>query len=291
MTDKPRLLVIHNPISGRRRGTFLKQVLGRLERAGCEIDVRQTGGRGDAEALARDADPERFSAVVVAGGDGTINEVINGLDKRTLPLGLIPMGTANVLAAELSLPESAEGVADVLLAQRLRRICVGNASGRRFAMMAGVGFDAHVVANLNTGLKRLLGKGAYVLQCGLEFLRYRSTLYRLRVDNTEWEAASAVIANGHYYGGRFVCAPDARLDDPKLHVCMFGRAGRFHVIRYSSALLLGRLHKLPDVTVVPASRVMVVDSEGEPVQGDGDIIANLPAEISIDRDGIDVIVP
>jgi len=291
VTDGLRYLVIHNPISGRRRGGFLSDVLSEMSAAGCRVELYHTTAAGDAERRARDADDDAFDGIVVAGGDGTINETINGLEASSLPLGIIPMGTANVLAAELGLPASARAVADVLAQGNRRRIYLGNASGRRFAMMAGIGFDAHVVANLNAPLKRWIGKGAYVWQSCIEFLRYRPVLYRIRVDNTDWHAASAVIANGHFYGGRFVCAPDARLDEPRLHVCLFRRAGRLQVLRYGSALVTGRLSRLKDVAVVPATNVTVLDSEDEPVQGDGDIVARLPATVSIEIDGFEVIAP
>lgn len=291
MPEGPRYLVIHNPVSGRRRGAFLSDVLSELSAAGCAVELYHTTAAGDAERRARDVDDGAFDGIVVAGGDGTINETINGLEDSSLPLGIIPMGTANVLAAELGLPTSAKAVADVLAQGNRRRIYLGNASGRRFAMMAGIGFDAHVVANLNAPLKRWVGKGAYVWQSCIEFMRYRPVLYRIRVDNTDWHAASAVIANGHFYGGRFVCAPEARLDEPRLHVCLFRRAGRLQVLRYGSALLMGRLNRLKDVAVVPATAVKVLDSEDEPVQGDGDIVARLPATVSIETGGFDVIAP
>lgn len=291
MPDGPRYLVIHNPVSGRRRGAFLSDVLSELSAAGCAVELYHTTAAGDAERQARDVDDGAYDGIVVAGGDGTINETINGLASSSLPLGIIPMGTANVLAAELGLPTAAKAVAKVLVAGNRRRIYLGNASGRRFAMMAGIGFDAHVVANLNSPLKRWIGKGAYVWQSCIEFMRYRPVLYRIRVDTADWHATSAVIANGHFYGGRFVCAPDARLDDPRLHVCLFRRAGRLQVLRYGSALLLGRLNRLKDVAVIPATTVTVLDSEGEPVQGDGDIVARLPATVSIETDGFDVIAP
>ncbi len=290
MTEGPRYLVIHNPVSGRRRGAFLSDVLSEMSAAGCAVELYHTTAAGDAERRARDVDDDAFDGIVVAGGDGTINETINGLGSSSLPLGIIPMGTANVLAAELGLPISARAVADVLVQGKRRRIYLGNASGRRFAMMAGVGFDAHVVAKVSSRLKRWIGKGAYVWQSVVELLRYKPALYHIRIDNMDWHAASAVIANGHFYGGRFVCAPDARLDDPRLYVCLFRRTGRLQVARYGSALMMGRLNRLKDVTVVAATTVTVLDSADEPVQGDGDIVARLPATISIESGGFEVIV-
>ena len=122
-------------------------------------------------------------------------------------------------------------------------------------------------------------------------MRYRPVGYRLTVDGKEWTVASAVIANGHYYAGRFTCAPQADLDAPTLHVCLFHSHGRGAVLRYATALVAGRLIQCRDVTVVPAAHITIDCNAGEPVQGDGDIIANLPTEIALDPTGIEVIAP
>jgi YegS/Rv2252/BmrU family lipid kinase len=291
LTNFPRILVIHNPVSGRRRAALLDQVLDRLRAGGCAVELLRTARRGDAERMAAAASPERHDIVAVAGGDGTINEVLNGMAGSALALGLIPMGTANVLAAELGLPSSAEGIARTLREGRRQRIALGLASGRRFVMMAGIGFDADVVRGIDPRLKRATGKGAYVWQSLVEMLRYRPQVFRLVIDGVPRTAASAVFANGHYYAGRFTCAPMARLTEPRLHVCLFKSSGRLSIVRYGLALLRGTLHRRRDIEIVPATRIRVEDGAGSPVHGDGDIIAALPAEIAMDPGGIDVIVP
>lgn len=290
----PRILIIHNPVSGRRRAPLLDGVQRRLRAAGCMVALCRTERRGDAERLAADASPGRYDAVAVAGGDGTINEVLNGMAASLLPLGLIPMGTANVLAAELGLPLTADGIARTLLDGRRKRIDLGLASGRRFAMMAGVGFDAHVVQGIDPRMKRAVGKGAYVWQSLVEILRYRPQRFLLTLDGVRHEAASAVVANGHYYAGRYTCAPAASLTDACVHVCLFKSRGRLSVVRYSLALLLGTLHRRGDIEIVPATTIGIAgdtDGTGDPVHGDGDIIGVLPLEIVMDPAGIEVIVP
>jgi YegS/Rv2252/BmrU family lipid kinase len=287
----PRILIIHNPVSGRRRAPLLDAVLQRLRAAGCMVALCRTERRGDAERLAADASPDRYDAVVVAGGDGTINEVLNGMAASTLPLGLIPMGTANVLAAELDLPSSADGIARTLLDGRRKRIDLGLASGRRFAMMAGVGFDAHVVRGIDPRIKRAVGKGAYIWQSLVEMMRYRPQRFSVTLDGARYDAASAVFANGHYYAGRFTCAPAARLTDACLHVCLFKSQGRLAVVRYGVALLMGTLHRRSDIEIVPAARISIMGAVGDPVHGDGDIIGGVPLEIAMDPAGIEVIMP
>ncbi len=290
-----RMLIVHNPVAGwRRRG--IAAALAALSACGIAPEVAETGRRGDAETLARSAGPE-VEAVVAAGGDGTINEVVNGLMARPLgplPLGILPLGTANVLAAELGLPGDPAAAARTLAEGIVQRIGLGRVNQRYFAMMAGAGFDARVVAGLDPRLKRRLGRAAY----GVEMLRQLAALprhrYRVIVDGAAWDAAAVVVANGHYYGGRYQLAPAARLTAPSLEVCLFLSGGRRAALRYLAALGLGRLHHLADYRVVTASHVTVeatAPGRSEPVQGDGDIVAALPATLTVAPAVLPVLMP
>lgn len=281
-----RFLVIHNPVAGARRARRLGAVLDALDqRFAAEVTVQGTGGRGDAEAMARAVAPGSYDAVVAAGGDGTINEVVNGLGARSglppVPLGIVPLGTANVLAQELGLPFDAGGMASVLAEGAPLPVHLGVANGRCFAMMAGTGLDAQVVERVDPRLKRLIGKGAYVAETLAQLAAYRDARYRVTVDGVEEEAASVIVAKGHFYAGRFVCAPDARLADPRLHVCLFPGAGRWNAVRYIWGVTAGRLPHFRDYRIVPAERVTIEGPEGDAVQGDGDVIARLPVEIAL----------
>lgn len=277
--------MIHNPTAGQRGARRLRAVLEVLEqRFGVEATVRATTGRGDAEAMARTVAPGAFDAVVAAGGDGTVNEVVNGLGASSggapVPLGIVPLGTANVLAHELGLPSDPEGMGTVLAVGQAQPVHLGVANGRCFAMMAGAGFDARVVERVAPRLKRLIGKGAYAVETLVQLADYRGTRYRVTVDGVTEEVASVIVAKGRFYAGRFVCAPEARLADPSLHVCLFRETGRWNAIRYIWGVVADRLPRLPDYRVVPARRIVIEAPVGAAVQGDGDIIARLPVEIT-----------
>nr|WP_211113788.1 diacylglycerol kinase family protein [Azospirillum picis] len=285
-------MVIHNPTAGGRRGRRLRAVTARLEQAGLAVTIRPTGRRGDAESFARAVQPGEFDAVVAAGGDGTINEVINGLAVhaaagRPMPLGIVPMGTANVLAAELGLPMAAEGIAAVLADGRQRDIWPALANGRVFSMMAGAGLDARVVERVDPRVKRVIGTGAYVAETLVQLATRPDHRYHVSIDGgPAEEVASVIVAKGHFYGGRFICAPDARLAEPLLHVCLFPRGGRLAALRYVWGVTAGRLARFPDYRVVTATRVRIEGPAGEglfadAVQGDGDVLARLPVEIAL----------
>ncbi len=284
-----RLAVVFNPTAGRRKAKRLTAALALLSRAGEAVDLERTAARGDAERLGRDAPREQ--TLIIAGGDGTANEAANGrLAAGGGRLALIPLGTANVLAAELGI-ETLEQATRAAVSGRPLLCRPGIANGRAFVMMAGVGFDAHVVAGVSPRAKRLMGKGAYVLEMLRQLVRFPFPVYRVSIDGAAYEAASVVVARGRYYGGRFIVAPQARLDRAELHVCLFRRGGVFRTIRYAIALGMGNLAKLPDIEIVVGQRVVIDGPPRDPVQGDGDIIARLPVTIELSPVSLELMRP
>ena len=276
-----RVLVIVNPAAGRWRLERLRAVLGRLGELACASEIRTTTGRGDAERFARQALGEGFDVVVAAGGDGTVNEVINGLAGSDQPLALLPLGTVNVLAAEIGLPNNPRAIAEVIAGGRPAPIYLGRAGPRHFVLMAGVGLDAHVVAGVSLRLKRLLGQKAYYASFFNQLLIQRKLQYRVTIDGAVHQAASVIVANSRFYGGRFVCAPQADLTAPLLQVCLFERPGRWNALRYVLALYRGRVARLNDCRIIPATALTIEGPTGDPAQMDGDIDARLPLTIRV----------
>jgi YegS/Rv2252/BmrU family lipid kinase len=296
------VVVIYNPKAGQRRYPLFSSVIAWLEARGVKVTTLETGARGDAEAFARHArqhslmlTEEAPDAVVAAGGDGTINEVVNGMSGGDLPLAILPLGTANVLAAEIGLKVRAEVIAETIWRGPVIQARLGDVNGHRFTLMAGVGLDADVVASVDTRVKAWLGKGAYVLTTLHQLATYRRHYYRVAIDGETYRAASVVVAKAHYYGGTFVCAPDARLDEDMLHVCLFERAGRWNAIRYAANMMAGRLPKAAGYRIVQTRSVSIWAEEGaysgDPVQADGDIVTNLPAIISRPSAPLILVVP
>lgn len=279
-------LIIVNPTAGTVRRGGLRRALALLDAKKVPVVVRETRQRGDAEELAAQAVTEGgFASIIAAGGDGTIGEVVNGLrrhgDAPIPPLGILPLGTANVLAGELGIDRLPTAVA-AIAAGRVVGIYPGICNGRYFVQMVGVGFDAQVVAELDPGLKRRLGKLAYVWQSLLSLRRYRPQIFTLTIDGVQHQAASAVVAKGHYYAGRFVLAPDIRPDQPKFQLCLFQRGDHGAVLIYAAAMSAGLIPRMSSVTLLPGQGIDISAPIGAPVQADGDIIATLPVQIRLD---------
>ncbi|WP_255448484.1 diacylglycerol kinase family protein [Telmatospirillum sp. J64-1] len=292
-TSFRRVLVVFNPTAGRRRRKRLDAVLAGLTRRGCRVTLRETTCAGDAERIGRTVSTADFDVVAAAGGDGTVNELANGLaqaEGAVPPLAVIPLGTANVLAAEIGL-DNPEDIAETIAFGHAMAMRPGMVNGRRFLLMAGIGFDSWVVGKLRPRLKRLTGKLAYVAEALVQSLRYPFPNFRVTVDGREYRARGVVACKGRLYGGRFILAPRARLDQPSFEICLLAGGGVLDQIRYGIALALGRLSKLPDVTVVTGREVVVECDSALPIQCDGDILTALPANIVLADKPLSLLMP
>jgi len=286
-----RILIIFNPAAGSARRPRFDSVVARLEAASCRVDVVETTGPGHAETLARNVTPAAYDVVAACGGDGTVNEVINGLEGKDVALGIIPLGTANVLAEEIGLVRTPEKIAAALSHGPIRTVHVGRANGRRFTMMAGVGFDAVVVSRVSLKLKKLLGPLAYVWESMRQAAQYGFQAHEVTIDGVAYRPVSMVACKGRRYGGPFIAAPDASLGEDKFHVVLMNGRGWLSVIRYALALAFGKVTAWRDVQLVAGREVIVRGGAGQPVQADGDIVATLPLRIALDPHPVRLVYP
>ncbi|HWL67778.1 MAG TPA: diacylglycerol kinase family protein [Geminicoccus sp.] len=276
-----RVQIIQNPTAGRRRNAKVTALAEALESMGIAVTVRLTGTAGDAEHLARQAaeSDDRPDVLVAAGGDGTVNEVANGLLGSDLPLAILPTGTVNVLARELGIGGSTEEVARMVAAGGYAQVWPGLANGRAFLLMAGIGFDAAVVAAVSPAAKRRLGQLAYLLAAARLWWRWQPVHHELQVDGVRHRAVSAIAARCRLYGGSFVCAAGARLDEPHLHLVLFERSGRLAALGYALALATGQLHRWPGVRHLRTAGWELVTADH--LQLDGDPVAATALSLAV----------
>ncbi len=273
------MLVIYNPTAGRRRVASLWQVVDVLVANGLRPTIAETQGQGHAARLARDAARGGAGLVIAAGGDGPIAEVASGLIGTDAKLGIIPLGTANVLAHELGLPRGASALAAALAFGRTRPLWPGVAetpSGSRvFVQMVGVGLDAQVVHKVDLRLKRAIGRQAYVLQTLREIARYPYPTIRVRLDGIETEVGSIVVSKGRFYGGPYTLAPGAKDSEPGFSVALFRGSGARAALGYGAALAFDQLARARGLDIVPARRIEILGST-DPAQADGDPAGTTP---------------
>ena len=268
-----------------RSGSKLLRTVAALERLGCAVAVRYAGERGAGlEELARSTAPD-FDAVIAAGGDGTVDAVVNGLfagASGTMPvLGVLPLGTVNLLARELGVPRDPGALAAAIVSAPVRSVWPGRIGDRLFMVVVGCGFDAETVAAVDPALKLRLGRTAF-LPALLKTLRQECRrALALCIDGVEESANSVIIAKGRYYAGPFVLAPAATIAEPYLHAVLLRSGGRRAMVRCLAAGVCGALNRLRDVEIRRCKTVSIAGNDAAPVQADGEIVAALPVTVGV----------
>ena len=280
------ILVILNPAA---RSDKAKKTWQKIEAfPGCRL--RMTGARGDAKAEAERGVEEGFRYVVAAGGDGTVNEVVNGIAGTGVGLGILPVGTMNVLASELGIPSDLDAAWSVIRGGYTRKIDLARANERYFIQLAGVGLDAQVVEETSAEFKRNFGPLSYVISAAQIALRKPPRLV-VEVDGEQQEGSFVLIGNGRYYGGPFVVFKDAQIDDGLLDVLIFKNLGYLDIAKYLGTLLLGKHTELADVSYFQTRKLRVTSDEKVPVEVDGEVIGHLPVTLEISSRKMEVLVP
>jgi diacylglycerol kinase family enzyme len=262
------------------------------------VTVAPTTGPGTAGAIAREHIGRGADLVVVAGGDGTINEAAEGLLHSGVPLAILPGGTANVLANELGLGSRIERVAARLEECRPRRISVGHLTcdggrvSRHFLLLAGIGFDAYIVHHVDGELKARTGKLAYWV-AGLSLLGRPFAEFQTEIRGEKRRCSFALVSKVRNYGGDFEIARSVRLFDDRFEVVLFEGRPSVHYAKYFTGMMLGRLSRMKGVTVLRTDRLTLSGPEDRRVyvQIDGESAGCLPAEIRIVPDALTLLAP
>lgn len=288
-----RFLLLHNPVAGLRRHRLVRMVVRELESRNAEVVMLRLWGLGQhlsQEALERIVKFDRFDALIAAGGDGTVRALAKALGPdASVPIGVIPAGTGNVLARELSLPSAPREVAEMLLTGPVLEIPGALAGDEPFFLMAGVGFDGEIIAGLNHEVKGRIGKAAYVWPT-LKSLAHRPRHFRAVIDGTEHVASWIVGAKASRYAGGFTIAHGIEVSDARLVAVLFKATSLRGRLLELSALGAGLHQQIATVDVVACQRIEVPDA-GLPVQIDGDVAGQSPVTIRMGGGNLRMIVP
>jgi diacylglycerol kinase (ATP) len=300
--------LIYNPVAGRhpaRRERQVREAAEVLRQGGIEAKLVPTTGPGVAQDLARAAVEEGVPLVLVCGGDGTVNEALNGLVPGKATLGIMPGGTANIIGKELRLPHHPVRAARLLPHWTPRRIALGRATwghatssarpqSRLFISVAGIGFDAYIIHRLTWSLKMGWGVIGYGLEAVRQALRYSFPPFLFRTEQEERHATFTVIHRTGHYAGWLPLAPTANLFEPRFTACLFKSPSRARYFFYAAAVVLRQHLRLADVELVDASKVTCAgEPHGKPIyfQLDGELVGELPATFEIVPDALTVLAP
>jgi YegS/Rv2252/BmrU family lipid kinase len=301
ITEYRNTVLIYNPRAGKfGRGGMapLDRAVKILEGNGHRVTVAPTTGPGTAGAIVREHIARGAGLIVVAGGDGTINEAVEGMVHSQVPLAILPAGTANVLAMEMKLGSGLEHAANRLEECRPQRIpvgrlvCDGGRVARHFMLMAGIGLDAHIVYHVNGAVKARIGKLAYWL-AGWSLLGKRLEHFSVEAGGKRGECSFALITKVRNYGGDFEIARNVSLLDDEFEVVLLQGRSTLRYVKYFAGMALNRLTGMKGATVLRAARVTLSPPEGSriSVQIDGEFAGHLPAEVFIVPDALTLLIP
>jgi diacylglycerol kinase (ATP) len=301
-------ILIYNPASGRRRHRRFAEVERAaqiLKEAGIRAELASTTGAGTATTIARQAVAARRSMVIACGGDGTINEVVNGLAKSDAPMAVLPAGTANILAKELGIPWDIPHASRLIAGGTVRRIALGlavpmngNASavsgaGRYFLSVAGAGPDGAIVNSVNGDLKKNTGEFAYWMEGFRQLLQYDFPEIRIRSGNEERKATIIVVGRTVHYGGPFKITTGANLFKDQFEFLINSRRSRLAYLACLPALWLGTLRQMKGIETWTATETFCEPANGEAVyaQVDGEPVGPLPMAFRIVPDALSIVTP
>ncbi len=278
----PLCSLIINPVSGGYSERKLDKVTAAFAAGGLAAEVLLTKSAADAELFARRICAERREPlIVVGGGDGTINQVLNGVGPGQATLAVLPLGTANVVARELGINSLDDAVQRVLRGVT-RPLTAGllEAEGvnRRFLLMAGIGVDGSIVAGVREKEKRIFGKGAYLLAAARLMLDWEQERLQVVADGRQIDCHSVIICNAARYGGSFHLAPGADLFTPEFRlVCVTGDRRRAY-LRLALAVIAGKVAECRGIMLITTREVQVTGTKA--VQVDGDFCCHAPVRIT-----------
>lgn len=291
--------LIYNPVAGklRRNPRLIPQAVDLLQQAGYHIELLPTKRAAEAESLARERAGQPGSFCIVAGGDGTVNEVANGLAGSNTPMAILPGGTANCLAMEIGLGGRFLSAVRRIPELHPRRISLGLchlASGktRYFAVMAGAGFDAEIIRAVNPFIKASIGRLAY-------WVTGFSTIFRqlpeMRVSSSQRNSicSFALASRVRNYGGDLEIARNVRLAQPHFGTVLFEGQYASQYLRYLFGVLFDQHRGMSGVHVDQIQSLQIEPLNGKPVylQLDGEEYGQIPARLEVVPDALTLMVP
>lgn len=289
-----RVLVILNPMAGNshQRRAVTQGIVEWRSRLGWRVQLRETRRGGDATAIAR-AEAANYDLIVAAGGDGTINEVANGLVHTNTTLGALPIGTGNVWVRELRQSLDPLLAARQLAQGSIHQIDLGLANDRYFLLMAGIGLDAAITQEVRSADKKRLGRLAYIVKSLPLLWRLRGTRSRISIDGTplKGNALFVLISNSRLYGGVLNIAYRAAVTDGLLDVCVMLGDNALAAPQLLLGILLRGYGTIPGLEYFQAKRVEIACSRPLPVQVDGDAIGTTPMTFTVAPRALRVLLP
>ena len=284
-----KIAIIFNPKAGSGKKAILDKIIKILSLTN-SIELFETKAAGDATDIAR-KESDNFDIIVAAGGDGTINEVVNGINPNT-PLGIIPMGTANIVAIEAGISNNVQNICAVINQGNTKKVYLSNINNKKFILMAGIGYDAQVVTNINPKLKKIFGKLIFALEGFKQFFKLKEFTITIKTNHQTYNANWVLITNAKHYAGSHSITTGTDIFDEHLVCYIFPNLSKLSFL-YNLFLivLFGDLSKSDKIITIRSSSLEITSDSTTPVQCDGELFGQLPALIKNNSECVNLLIP
>ena len=264
-----KIAVIINPQAGSNNKKFLQKLIRKLSDSN-QVTLFETKKAGDATIIAK-KQAKNFDIVAVAGGDGTVQEVINGISAKTI-LAIIPMGTANIIALEAGITKNINHLCKIILKGKIKKIHVPMINNRRFVLMTGVGFDAFIVNNINNNVKKIFGKIIFFIETLKQFLILKKPNIQVIANKKTFLGNWVLITNACHYAGPYQITKQTTIFNANLVGYIFTNLTRMNFL-YSLFLIIffGDLSKSKKIITIKSDQFKIKGNNNVPVQCDGEI--------------------
>lgn len=270
-----RYKLIINPIAGGGRARALApRIIEKFRESGADFDSFTTTGPGSAVEAARGAAEEGYDIVVAVGGDGTVNEVLNGIAGSGAALAVVHGGKGNDFAMAMGMPRDLDAACAALLEAKIKEIDLGMVLDRYFINSVGVGFDAEVAHRVNQGVKVFKGVSAYIYTVFKTLATYKPIQMEVTLDDTSFTLHPTLVAVGigQSYGGGMRIVPDAIQDDGLFDVCVMDRLGKLETAYHFPKVFKGRHTGMKQTRMFRSREVRLKLSEVHPLHMEGEIL-------------------
>lgn len=277
------ILIIGNPGAGSFSQKKITTAIRVFRQEETDVELYLTQKKGDAENRAIQAVKEEHTLIVAAGGDGTINDVANGLAGSDLAMGILPMGSTNVLSKEIGISSSLTTAVAQVLSGKNHLLPLGRVqlleeeTSRYFLLMADIGYGGKTVCELNPNLKSISSKTAFVVSGMKNLITNNIEKLFFKIDGLSYSGYHVIISKVSRYGGNFRVSPDASVENPELSVCIFKGSKRSDLARYIYGVMTGQHHHFDDV-ICRQCREIIVEGNAH-IQIDGNYFGETPVKI------------
>lgn len=288
------LFFVLNPVAGKGRAKALVPVIEKIcKDNNVEFQIKTTHRPGEATEISNQAVEEGFKRIISVGGDGTLNEVINGIAGSDAALGIIPGGSGNDFIRSINKSRDIEKIILDIITGEVKKTDLGVCNNKYFINVGSAGLDAEVVIRTEKAKRFFSGSAAYIAAVLYTIFTYKGWNMKIQVDDKSFEAKTLLtaIANGKYYGGGMIPVPEAKIDDGYFDICHVGHMSKLKMFILFPKYMKGKHAGIKQVSFHRGKTVKITCDEPMAINLDGEIIRDREVEFKVIKDGINIIFP